>query len=182
MEEAEEGGRMSVEAEGGKSCVRVMVLLLSLLLSGREGRALVEELRECRVLGARWRDEFASVGVRAPLRRERVLLSDVRGGRLTPVRCEDGRIVEPLLLLVTWREIFVVLDKLAGAVVELWGFGSREGDTLPRSRGVSAGMSVVDLSYRLLSAAGLRRERVLVGPVDIILVIVVIMCDCRRRG
>jgi hypothetical protein len=142
--EAEEGGRMSVEAEGGKSCVRVPALLLPLLLGGREGRALVEELRECRV---RWRDELASVGVRAPLRRERVLLSDVSGGRPTPVRCEDGRIAEPLLVLVTGREIFVVRDKLAEAVVELGGFGSREGDMLPRSRGVSAGISAVDLPY-----------------------------------
>jgi hypothetical protein len=133
----------------------------------------VEELRECRVLGARWREELASVGVRAPLRRERVLLSDVRGGRLMPVRCEDGRTVEPLLVLVTGRELFVVRDKLAKAVVELGGFGSREGDILPRSRGVSAGMSAVDLSRRLLSAAGLRRERVLAGTVDIIVVVVI---------
>jgi hypothetical protein len=171
-----EGGRISVEAEGGKSCVRGWLLLL---LGGREGRALVEELRECRVLGARWRDELASVGVRAPLRRERVLFSDVRGGRLTPVRCEDGRIVEPLLVLVTVREIFVVRDKLAEAVVELGGFGSRDGDTLPRSRGVSAGMSTVDFSYGLLSAAGLRKERVLAGIVDIIFC----YCyGCRMRG
>jgi hypothetical protein len=134
----------------------------------------VEEFRECRVLGARWMDELASVGVRAPLRRERVLLSDVRGGRLTPVRCEGGRTVEPLLVLVTGREVSVVLDKLAEAIVELGGFGSREGDTLPRSRGVSAGVSAVDLSYRLLSAAGLRRERVLAGTVDIILVVVMV--------
>jgi len=144
----------------------------------------VEELRECRVLGARWREELASVGVRAPLRRERVLLSDVRGGRLTPVRCEDGRIVEPLPVLVTGREIFVVRDELAEAVVELGGFGSLEGDTLLRSRGVSAGMSAVDLSYRLLSAAGLRRERVLAGTVDIIMDVVLIaearlQCDPR---
>lgn len=132
------------------------------------------------MLGARWRVELASVGVRAPLRRERVLLSDVRGGRLTPVRCEDGRIVEPLLVLVTGREIFVVRDKLAEAVVELGGLGSREGDTLPRSRGVSAGISAVDLSCRLLSAAGLRSERVLAGTVDIIFD----CCyyGCRRRG
>jgi hypothetical protein len=170
---------MSVKAEGGKNCVRIPVLLLLLLLGGREGRALVEELRECRVLGARWRDELASVGVRAPLRRERVLLSDVSGGRLTPVRCEDGRIAEPLLVLATGREIFVVRDKLAEAVVELGGFGSREGDMLPRSCGVSAGISAVDLSYRLLSAAGLRRERVLAGPVDIIFVV---CFGCRRRG
>jgi len=166
--EAEEGGRMSVEAEGGSSCVRAVVLLIPLLLDGREGRALVEELRECRVLGTRCRDELASVGVRAPLRRERVLLSDVRGGRLTPALFEDGRILEPLLVLATGREIFVVRDKFAEAIVELGGFGSLEGDTLPRSRGVSTGMSAVDLSYRLLSGAGLRRERVLVGPVDII--------------
>jgi hypothetical protein len=166
--EAEEGGRMSVGAEGGSSCVRAVVLLIPLLLDGREGRALVEELRECRVLGTRCRDELASVGVRAPLRRERVLLSDVRGGRLTPALFEDGRILEPLLVLATGREIFVVRDKFAEAIVELGGFGSLEGDTLPRSRGVSTGMSAVDLSYRLLSGAGLRRERVLVGPVDII--------------
>jgi hypothetical protein len=134
----------------------------------------VEELRECLVLGARWREELASVGVRAPLRREKVLLSDVRGGRLTPVLCEDGRIVEPLLVLVTGRELFVVRDELAAAVVELGGLGSREGDTLPRSRGVSSGTSAVDLSYRLLSAAGLRMERVLAGIVDIILVVIMV--------
>lgn len=134
----------------------------------------MEELRECRVLGARWREELASVGVRAPLRKEKVLLSDVRGGRLTPVRCEDGRIVEPLLVLVTGRELFVVRDELAVAIVELGALGSREGDTLPRSRGVSIGTSAADLSYRLPSAACLRMERVLAGIVDIILVVVMV--------
>ncbi len=145
--------------------------VLLLLLSGREGRALVEELRECRALGARWRDELASVGVRAPLRRERVLFSDVSGGRLTPGRCEDGRtVVEPLVVLATRREIFEV-----EAAAELGGCGSREGDTLPRSRGVSAGRSAFELSCRLLSAAGLRRDRVLAGSVDIITVVVVVV-------
>lgn len=134
--DADEGGRMSVEAVEGKS-------LLPLLLGGREGRALVEELREWRVLGARWREVFDSVGVRAPLRREAVLLSEVNGGRLTPVLC--GRIdAVPVLALVNGREIFVGRGRLAE---ELGGFGSRDGDTLPRSRCVSAGMVAVDLSY-----------------------------------
>lgn len=108
---------------------------------------MVEELREWRVLGARWSEVLGSVGVRAPLRRENVLLSDVRGGRLTSVRREGGRIVT-LLVLVTWRETFVLRERLAVAVEELGGFGSREGDTLPRSRGgASAGVLAVDLSY-----------------------------------
>lgn len=128
----------------------------------------MEELRECRVLGARWRDELPSVGVRAPLRRERFLLSDVRGGRVTPVLCVDGRTLEPLAAVVTGREIFVLRGKLAEGMVELGGFGSLEGETLPRSRGVSAGTSAVALSYRLLSGTGLRRERDLAGAVDII--------------
>jgi hypothetical protein len=74
------------------------------------------------------------------------LLSEVRGGRLIPVLCG---LVDAVLVLVllNGREIFVVRDELAGGAVVLGGFGSREGDTLPRSRGVSAGMLAVDFSY-----------------------------------
>jgi hypothetical protein len=93
------------------------------------GRTLVEALRECLVLGARWREELevGSVGVLAPLRREKVLFSDVSGGRLMPGLWEGGR-MDALLLLVPGREIFEVRKRLAEAVVELEGFGNLEGD------------------------------------------------------
>jgi hypothetical protein len=111
---------MIVAPVGGSSCcwVRVLLLLLlPLLLPGRVGRALVEALRECRVLGRRWRDTVVSVGVRAPLRWERALLSDVSGGRLVPARC-GGRVVELLaVLLVAGRVVWVVRDDLDEALI-----------------------------------------------------------------
>ncbi len=98
-------------------------------LGGRAvvGRALVEELRVWRVLGARCREELGSVGVLAPLRRKKVLFSDVSGGRLTADRCGGGR-MEEFPLLVPGRDGFAVRGIPVEAGVELGGFGSREGD------------------------------------------------------
>lgn len=120
---------MIVDALAGKRGVFEVRERVWITLGGRVvvGRALVEELRvcrACRACEARWMEELGSVGVLAPLRRKKLLFSEVSGGRLTPDRCGGGR-MEVFSLLAPGREI---LGIPVNAGVELGGFGSRDED------------------------------------------------------
>jgi hypothetical protein len=83
--------------------------------------------------------------------------------------------MDALPLLVPGREAFDVRERFTGAVIEFEGLGNLEGDciALLRVDETSAGALAEGLSDWLLPDAGFRRERVLVGAVDIAMVVAV---------